>query len=78
MCQIIITERMIEDMMRRAECRFDDQVVISAPSPLHATTIYLRMRGVRSDQSNFYPISGFPRCLMTEDTVNGEPTPILQ
>jgi hypothetical protein len=33
--------------------------------------IYLRLRGVHSDESCFYPISGFPRYLITENTING-------
>ena len=69
--KFVITERMIEDMMNRAEFCFDEPIEIDIPSPLSSTTIYLSMRGVHADQSNLYPISGFPRYLITEDTVNG-------
>lgn len=69
--QIPITERMIEDMVKRAEFRFEDPLKIEVTSQLSSTMIYLKMCGVHSDQGNFYPISGFPRYLITEDTVNG-------
>lgn len=62
---------MIEDMVKRAEFRFDGPLKIDVPSQLSSTIIYLRMRGVYSDETIFYPISGFPRYLITEDTVNG-------
>lgn len=69
--QIPITERMIEDMIKRAEFLFEDPLEIHVTSQLSSTMIYLKMCGVQSDQANSYPISGFPRYLVTEDTVNG-------
>ena len=69
--QIPITESMIENMIGRAEFRFNDPIIIDVPSQLSSTTIYLRMRGIHSEQTSFYPISGFPRKLVAEDTING-------
>ena len=71
LAKVLITEKMIEEMMNRVEFCFDEPIEIDVPSPLSSTTIYLSMRGVYTDQSNLYPISGFPRYLITEDTVNG-------
>lgn len=62
---------MIEGMINRAEFRFNDPISIDVPSQLSSTTIYLRMRGIHSEQSSFYPISGFPRNLIAEDIING-------
>lgn len=62
---------MIEGMINRAEFRFNDPVVIDVPSQLSSTAIYLRMRGTHSEQTSFYPISGFPRRLIAEDKING-------
>ena len=62
---------MIEAMITRAEFHFNDPIVINVPSQFQSTTIFLTMRGGQSDQPNFYPISGFPRCLFTEDTIKG-------
>lgn len=62
---------MIEDMVKRAEFRFDRLLQIDVHSQLSPTMIHLSMRGVYSDQIILYPISGFPRYLITEDSVNG-------
>lgn len=62
---------MIEGMINRAEFRFEDPINIDVPSQLSCTTIYLRMRGIHSEQTSFYPISGFPRSLITEDMITG-------
>ena len=62
---------MIEGMINRAEFRFNDPINIDVPSQLSSTTIYLRMRGIHSEQTSFYPISGFPRSLIAEDMING-------
>ena len=32
----------------------------------------INKRGIHSEQTNYYPISGFPRCLIAEDTINGK------
>lgn len=69
--KIPLTESMIDGMINRAEFRFNDPVVIDVPSQLSSTTIYLRMRGIHSEQTSFYPISGFPRSLIAEDKING-------
>ena len=58
-------------MINRAEFRFNDPISIDVPSQLSSTIIYLRMRGIHSEQTSFYPISGFPRSLIAEDTING-------
>lgn len=62
---------MIEGMINRAEFRFKDPISIDVPSQLSCTTIYLRMRGIHSEQTSFYPISGFPRSLIAEDMITG-------
>lgn len=62
---------MIEDMINRAEFHFNDPISIDVPSQLSSTTIYLRMKGIHSEQTSFYPISGFPRNLIAEDMING-------
>lgn len=58
-------------MINRAEFRFNDSVHVDVPSQLSPTTIYLRMRGIHSEQTSLYPISGFPRNLIAEDMING-------
>lgn len=62
---------MIEGMINRAEFRCEDPISIDVPSQLSSTTIYLRMRGIHSEQTSFYPLSGFPRSLIAEDMING-------
>ena len=58
-------------MINRAEFRFKDPLEIHVTSQLSSTMIYLKICGVQSDQADSYPISGFPRYLVTEDSVNG-------
>jgi hypothetical protein len=67
---VFITESMIEDMIRRAEFRFDNTVEIEVPNQLTMTTIYLALYERRSFEPGLYPISGFPRCLVMEDSMN--------
>ncbi|KAI9691461.1 MAG: hypothetical protein M1822_007532 [Bathelium mastoideum] len=74
--QIPITESMIGGMANRAEFRFNDPINIDVPSQLSSTTIYLRMRGIHSEQTSYYPISGFPRSLIAEDMINGLSLPL--
>ena len=62
---------MIEDMTARAELRFDNPVNIKVASQLSPTMIYLALCDTHRPGPELYPISGFPRCLITEDTVNG-------
>lgn len=62
---------MIGGMVSRAEFRFNDSINIDVPSQLSFTTIFLRMKGIYSEQTSFYPISGFPRSLIAEDMING-------
>ncbi|KAL9616574.1 MAG: hypothetical protein Q9160_008577 [Pyrenula sp. 1 TL-2023] len=45
--------------------------MINIRNSLSHTTIYLRMRGIHSEQTSLYPISGFPRSLIAEDVING-------
>ncbi|KAK5360276.1 hypothetical protein LTS13_010366 [Exophiala xenobiotica] len=68
--KVFITESMIEDMIRRAEFRFDKTVEIEVPNQLTMTTIYLALYERRSFEPGLYPISGFPRCLVMEDSMN--------
>lgn len=56
--------------MNRAEIRFSDPISLDVPSQLSSTTIYLTMKGIHSEQTTFYPISGFPRSLIAEDVIN--------
>ena len=58
-------------MINRAEFRFNDSISIEVASPVSSTTIYLKMRGVHSEQTSLYPISGFPRNLIAEDMIKG-------
>ena len=58
-------------MISRAVFGFNDPIVIDVPSELTSTTICLRLRGIHSEQTNIYPISGFPRKFLVEDTING-------
>lgn len=67
----MISEQMIEDMVRRAEFRFADPIKIKMASQLSSTIIFLTICEINSFQVNRYPISGFPRHLIVEDTVNG-------
>ena len=62
---------MIDAMINRAEFRFNEPIKIDVPLQLSSTTIYLRMRGIHSEQTSLYPISGFPRSLIAEDMING-------
>ena len=58
-------------MISRAEFRFKNPISIGVPSKGKSTTIYLKMRGIHSEQTSFYPISGSSRRLITEDKING-------
>ena len=69
--KIPLTESMIEGMINRAEFRCEDPIKIYVPSQLSSTTIYLKMRSIYSERTNFYPLSGFPRSLIAEDMING-------
>ena len=66
-----VTEKMIEAMITRAEFKFNESIIIKVSSQFHSTTIFLSMRSMQNEQTDFYPISGFPRSLFTEDTVKG-------
>ena len=58
-------------MINRAEFRFNDSISIDVASEVSSTTIYLKMRGIHSEQTSLYPISGFPRSLIAEDKIKG-------
>ena len=58
-------------MINRAEFRFNDSIGIDVASQVSSTTIYLKMRGIHSEQTSLYPISGFPRSLIAEDMIKG-------
>ena len=64
-------------MINRAEFRFTDPITIEVASEVSSTTIYLKMRGIHSEQTSLYPISGFPRSLMAEDKIKGTTLAIL-
>ena len=63
-------------MINRAEFRFNDSISIDVASEVSSTTIYLKMRGIHSEQTSLYPISGFPRRLIAEDKIKGTPLAI--
>lgn len=48
-------------------------VNIELANPSNPTTIYISLRETQGDAStwSYYPISGFPRCLVKEDYENG-------
>ena len=71
MTKIEISQSTIEDMIARGEFRFDDTVNIKVTSQLSPTMIYLTLCQSQRFEPDLYPISGFPRCLVSEDTVNG-------
>lgn len=56
-------------MINRAEFRFKDSISIDVASQVSSTTIYLKMRGIHSEKTSLYPISGFPRSLIAEDMI---------
>ena len=58
-------------MINRAEFRFNDSITIHVASEVSSTTIYLNMRGIHSERTSLYPISGFPRSLIAEDNIKG-------
>ena len=58
-------------MIATAEFFFDDPLKIKVGSHLSPTTIYLSLCDTQRFKPDLYPISGFPRCLVTEDTANG-------
>ena len=58
-------------MINRAEFCFKESINIDVASEVSSTTIYLKMRGIHSEQTSLYPISGFPRSLIAEDKING-------
>ena len=69
--QIDISQTMIEEMMARAQFYFDSPVQIKLSSQLSPVMIYLGLCETQRFDPGLYPISGFPRCLVTEDTING-------
>ncbi len=71
MPKIEISQSTIEDMIARGEFRFDDPVNIKMASQLSPIIIYLTLCQSQRFEPDLYPISGFPRCLVSEDTVNG-------
>ena len=58
-------------MVARGEFRFDDPVNIKVASQLSPIMIYLTLYQSQPSEPDLYPISGFPRCLVSEDKVNG-------
>lgn len=64
-------------MINRAVFHFNEPISIDVPSQHSSTTIYLRMKGIHSEQTSFYPISGFPRNLVAEDMINGRSLAVI-
>lgn len=57
--------------MARAQFCFNSPVQITVSSQMSSVMIYLGLCETQRFDPGLYPISGFPRCLVTEDTVNG-------
>ena len=60
-------------MIARASFSLKKTVVITVASQLAQTMIYLCLCESRAAKPTYHPISGFPRTLVTEDTLNGKP-----
>ena len=58
--------------MARALFRFDEPLQIRVASQLSPVMIYLSLCETQRFDPGLYPISGFPRYLVTEDTDNGK------
>ena len=41
-------------MINRAEFRFNDSIIIDVASEVSSTTIFLKMRGIHSEQTSLY------------------------
>lgn len=63
----------IDAMASSAEFLVAEDLSIRVPSRLSPTTIFLGFRSMKDGQPELFPISGFPRYLVTEDSVTGEP-----
>ena len=59
-------------MIAKAEFSLERPIVITVASQLAQTMIYLCLSESRAVKHTYYPISGFPRTLVTEDTLNGK------
>ena len=65
-------------MIARGEFRFNEPINIAVASQLSQMTIFLSLCQSQRSEPGLYPISGFPRCLVSEDTLNGNvPTGFL-
>ena len=61
-------------MIKRGEFRFNEPVNIAVASQLSQMTIFLSLCQSQRADPRLYSISGFPRCLASEDTLNGNVT----
>ncbi|KAL9624998.1 MAG: hypothetical protein Q9160_000727 [Pyrenula sp. 1 TL-2023] len=69
--RIDIREDVINDMVARAQFHLDQQIEIRFKSRQSSTTIYLALWELRNESFHpaLYPISGFPRRLVMEDSL---------
>ena len=71
--KVVISEQCISEMIVRG--RFDlDRIPITTSKQLSSTTISLCLQEspYPNSSDSYLPISGFPRTLMTEDTIHSE------
>lgn len=73
--QIEIDRRTIDDMIDVANFHAAEEIDITVPDKLSSTTIFLCLIPSRASESELFPISGFPRYLVTEDASTGRPYP---
>lgn len=70
--QIEIDRQTGEDLIADANLHVAENLKISIPDKLSSTTICLALLPSRAVVPELYPISGFPRFLITEDASTGE------
>lgn len=73
--QFEIDRRTIDDMIDVANFRAAEEIEITVPDKLSATTIFLCLTPSRVSEPELFPISGFPRFLITEDASTGRRYP---
>ena len=73
--QIEIDRRTIDDMIDVANFHAGEEIEITVPDKLSSTTIFLCLLPSRASEPELFPISGFPRFLVTEDASTGKTYP---
>lgn len=63
---------MLNDMINDASFRIGEDIAIKVPDELISTTISLGLLPSRSSKPELFPLSGFPRYLVTENKSTGQ------